>query len=354
MRVDISRPDELRGAEVAAWHSMQRATPSLARPFLSPEFTIAVGRFRPSVQVAILTDGPSIIGFFPFERRRLAVGVPICGLPGTFYQGVICAPKAEWHARELLRQCRLSAWQFDHLIAAQRPFIRYHTATEPLPVIDLSDGYESYYDKLKANSPHFCTKIARQMRNLARDVGDLRYVADTHDVSLLRTLMGWKSEQCRRKGWTYPFGQPWATGLLDTLLATTNHHASGLLSVCYAGDQPVAAQFGLRYKNLLAGWFTAYDPRFAKYSPGVIQFMQLAKALPELGIHFVELGEGAEAFKQKMKSYEYSTAQGIVTSGSASGTAQRARYRSVQLVGKALHKHPRLRRVTGLIRNPLQ
>jgi hypothetical protein len=48
---------------------MQWAAPSLASPFLSPEFTIAVSRFRPGVRVAIITDGPSIIGFFPFERR---------------------------------------------------------------------------------------------------------------------------------------------------------------------------------------------------------------------------------------------------------------------------------------------
>jgi CelD/BcsL family acetyltransferase involved in cellulose biosynthesis len=156
--------------------------------------------------------------------------VPICGLPGTFCQGVIHAPTAEWNARKLLRRCRLSAWQFDHLIADQRPFLRYQTATESSPVIDLSGGFESYYAKLQANSPRFCAKIARQMRNLERDVGDLHYVAQARDVSLLHTLMVWKAEQYRRKGWIYPFGQPWATGLLDALMAASDEHASGLLS----------------------------------------------------------------------------------------------------------------------------
>ena len=43
MRVLLICPDELSSAEIAAWHSMQRATPSLANPFLSPEFAVAVG-----------------------------------------------------------------------------------------------------------------------------------------------------------------------------------------------------------------------------------------------------------------------------------------------------------------------
>ena len=48
---------------------MQARSESLANPFLSPEFTIAVGRVRPAARVAVLTEGPDTTGFFPFERR---------------------------------------------------------------------------------------------------------------------------------------------------------------------------------------------------------------------------------------------------------------------------------------------
>ena len=65
--------------EIAAWHQMQKATPALADPFLAPEYAMAVGRFRPRSRVAVLTDGQSIVGFFPFEERRLGTGVPISG-----------------------------------------------------------------------------------------------------------------------------------------------------------------------------------------------------------------------------------------------------------------------------------
>ena len=103
MRVSVSRPEELGPAEIAAWQSMQRATAALANPFLSPEFTLAVGRFRPGVRVAVLTDGQAVAGFFPFERRRLGAGVPICAWPGTLCQGLIHAPGVEWEPQELLR-----------------------------------------------------------------------------------------------------------------------------------------------------------------------------------------------------------------------------------------------------------
>ena len=79
MRAFLIRPSDLGPVEIAAWQSMQRSTPSLANPFLTPEFAAAVGRFRPMAHVAVLTEGQSTAGFFPFERRRLGSGVPICG-----------------------------------------------------------------------------------------------------------------------------------------------------------------------------------------------------------------------------------------------------------------------------------
>ena len=236
---------------------MQQATPSLANPFLSPEFAMAVGRFRPGARIAVLTEGQSIIGFFPFERRRLGRGVPICGWL-TACQGVIHAPGAEWDPRELLRGCRISAWQFDNLIVDQKSFEAYHSAIVPSPIIDLSGGFEDYYTKIRVKSPRFCTELARRTRKLEREFGELRVVADSGDTSVLRMLMAWKSKQYQQTDCVDRFAQPWLVELLDILLATRSAQLNGLLSALYAGDQLVAAQFGLRTATLLVGWFTGY------------------------------------------------------------------------------------------------
>lgn len=342
MRVRLIPPGELGPAEIAAWQSMQRATPSLANPFLSPEFAVAVGRFRPNVVVGVLTEGQSITGFFPFERRHLNMGVPVCGWL-TPCQGLIHAPGVEWDPQELLLRCRLSAWKFDNLIADQRPFKPYHAATAPLPMIDLTDGFDAYYAKLRIKSPRFCRELARRTRKLAREAGELRMVPDSRDANVLRALMAWKSDQYRRTSHVDRFQRPWLVGLLDALLDTRGDHVSGLLSVLYAGGQPVAAQFGLRTGKLLVGWFTAYDPCFRKYSPGLIQLKQMAEELAAAGINAIDMGGGAQNYyKEVLKSHVIFTAQGIVTSQSVLGAAHRVHSVSTRWARRAVRQRPSL------------
>ena len=60
---------------------------------------------------------------------------------------------------ELLRACKMSVWQFDHLVEGQRPFERYATAVAPSPVIDLTAGFAAYEEKLQAKSPQFCKDL---------------------------------------------------------------------------------------------------------------------------------------------------------------------------------------------------
>lgn len=349
MRVSLVRSDELGPAEVAAWQFMQRATPYLANPFLSSEFVVAVGRFRPYTQVAILTEGQSIVGFFPFERRQLSLGVPICGWLNPC-QGLIHAPGVEWDPRELLSGCRLSAWQFDNLIADQLPFKPYHGAIEPSAVIDLAGGFDAYYSKVRARSPHFCRELARRTRKLAREAGELHIAADARDASLLRTLIAWKSEQYRRTSHVDRFERPWLVGLLDALLAVRDDHLTGLVSGLYVGDEPVAAQFGLRTGDLLVGWFTAYDARFRKYSPGLTQLKKMIEELAASGIRAIDMGGGAKnSYKETLKSHETVVARGIVTDWSVLGTAHRVRNASTRWASSTTHQHPSLHRAADQV-----
>ena len=343
MHVKLIDPSDLGSAEIAAWHSMQRATPSLLNPFLSPEFATVVGRFRPDAQIAVLTKNQSIMGFFPFERRRFGVGVPICGWLSPC-QGIVHARGAEWDARELLQGCRLSAWQFDNLIVDQQPFKPYHAATALSPVMDLTDGFDAYYAKLQTESPRFCKELARKTRKLGREVGDVRIVTDSRDASVLRTLIGWKSDQYRRTSHVDRFERRWVVGLLDALLAADSDYLGGLLSVLYAGDQPVAAQFGLRTEHLLVGWFTAYDFRFREYSPGLIQLMQTAEVLAATGIQAIHMGKGAKSFAQKLKNSDIPLAEGIATRRSLLGTGHRVYDASARWSVRTVRNHPGLHR----------
>ena len=312
MQITVIRPEELGAAETAAWHSMQARTESLGNPFLSPEFAVAVGHLRSGARVAVLADGPEIVGFFPFERRRLGGGVPIAaGL--TDCQGLIHAPGMEWQPRMLLLACGLSAWRFDHLVTGQGPFERYQMALAPSPVIDLADGFDAYLAALKTSAPHFCKEMRRKSHKLEREVGEIRFVADSRDVRDLRTLMTWKSDQYRRTGRSDRFCQAWIVELLEVLLATRTGHFSTMLSVMHAGEVPIAAHLNLRSGRVLAGWFPAYDTRFGRYSPGLILRLRETEAAAAAGVHQIDMGKGFKPYKETLKSHDIFVAEGIVT-----------------------------------------
>jgi CelD/BcsL family acetyltransferase involved in cellulose biosynthesis len=314
VQISVTRPSELGPHEIAAWHSMLRQTRSLANPFLCPEFAVAVDKFRQDVRVAVLTDGPAIAGFFPYERRRLGVGVPI-GVGLNDCEGLIHAPAVEWEPRELLKACKLAVWQFDHLVEGQRPFESYAVAVAPSPVIDLTDGFAAYQKRLSQKSPQFCRDVARKARKLEREAGELRFAVDSRDITLLRTLLIWKSNQYHRSGRVDNFGRQWIVDLIDHLFSTQSNCFGGLLSVLYAGETPVAAHFGLRYGHVLAHWFPAYDTDFSRHSPGLIQHLRMAEETAALGVHLIDMGKGSGRYKQTLKSRDLLVAQGMATRG---------------------------------------
>lgn len=334
MQISIARPSELGPGEIAVWHSMQRETDSLANPFLCPEFAAAVDTFRSGARVAVLTDGPTTIGFFPYERRRFGIGVPI-GAGLNDCQGLIHATGAEWDSRELLRACKIAIWQFDNLVEGQGPFDRYKVAVAPSPVIDLTDGFAAYQEKLRVKSPQFSKDLARKARKLERETGELSFTVDSRDVAELRALMVWKSGQYHRNGWPNVFDRPWIVDLIEYLFSTHGDRFGGLLSVLRTGGTPIAAHFGLRAGHVLAHWFPAYDVRLSRQSPGLIQHLRMAEETAALGINLIDLGTGLGRYKETLKSYDLFVAEGVVARGPLLAGAHRA---ASALTGRARHK----------------
>jgi CelD/BcsL family acetyltransferase involved in cellulose biosynthesis len=346
--ITVIRPADLGPAEITAWHEMQAKTPALANPFLSPEFSLAVGRLRPTARVAVLSEGPDVTGFFPFERRGFGLGVPIAaGL--TDCQGLVHLPGVRWDARALLRACGIAAWRFDHLVAGQEPFERYRAALAPSPVIDLSEGFAAYHAILRSRSPGTVSAMGRKVRKLSREVGEVRLVAASTDVSELRTLMAWKSAQYQRTGRLDRFGQRWIVELLDSLLTTQTAALTGVLSMLYAGDTPVAAHFGLRADELMTNWFPAYDSAFHTYSPGLMLTLRLTEALAADGVNMIDFGKGKMEYKQTLKTGELLVSEGTVTQRSPLGAAHWARQAPQAWVIRQIRAHPPLFRAADAV-----
>jgi CelD/BcsL family acetyltransferase involved in cellulose biosynthesis len=348
VQISVTRPSELGPHEIAAWHSMQRQTRSLANPFLCPEFAVAVDNFRPGARVAVLSDGPAIVGFFPFERRRFGIGVPI-GAGLNDCEGLIHAPGVQWDPRELLRACKLAVWQFDHLLEGQRPFESYAVGVASSPVIDLTEGFAAYQKQLLLKSPQFCRDLARKARKLEREVGKLGFVLDSRDGALLRMLLRWKSDQYRRSGRVDNFGRRWIVDLVDYLFSTHGDRFGGLLSVLYAGETPVAAHFGLRNDHVLAHWFPAYDTRFGRQSPGLIQHLRMAEETAAIGVHLIDMGKGSGRYKQTLKSRDLIVAQGMAVRGLLLAAPHRLRKGLSGWMRLQVKRHPPLFRAADQV-----
>lgn len=165
---------------------------------------------------------------------------------------------------------------------------------------------------LRAQSPKFLKTTLAKERKLGRQAGTTRFVFDERDPDALRTLMEWKSAQYRRTGRRDRFAKEWINTLVRRLHELRSPGCSGVLSVLYAGERPVAAHFGLRSPTVLSCWFPAYDPEFAKYSPGLILHLRMAEAAAAAGIGMLDLGRGAAEYKDALKTGELTVYEGSV------------------------------------------
>ena len=301
MKIAVIPAAQLSPAQVDAWSQIQRGCEELASPYFRPEFTAAVASVRGDVEVGVLEEGDEILGFFPYQRGRAGVARPVGGRLSDF-QGVVSRPKVALDATRLLQGCRLRAWHFDHLLVSQEPWRPYHWLVEGSPYVNLSGGFSAYLARQGRSTKNPFSHIAIKAGKLERQVGPLRFEADVRDRKVLQTLIEWKVRQYLRSGATNVFAFPWTRALLDRIFACQGDAFAGELSALYAGDQLVAAHFGMRSYGVLHMWFPSYDPRFAKYSPGLIHDLELIKAAAARGVQRVDYGKGMTGQKEYLMS----------------------------------------------------
>ncbi|MFE1001301.1 GNAT family N-acetyltransferase [Streptomyces mutabilis] len=353
----VLRPEELGEGERERWRELRAKSTAPRNPFMEPEFTDVVGRVRPRARVAVVYDGGEAAGFLPHERGPLGQGRAI-GLGVSDCQGAVLRQDLAPDTRQLLRACSLSSFAFDNLEAEQGLFVPHAAEEHATYVIDVEQGYEAYENVLRAQSPKFLKTTLAKERRLGRQVGDVRFVFDERDPAALRTLMGWKSAQYRRTGRRDRFAQEWITRLVARLAVTRAPECTGTLSVLYADGRPLAAHFGLRSATVLACWFPAYDPDFAKYSPGLILHLRMAEAAAAEGIGMLDMGRGPAEYKDSLKTGELPVYEGTATRPGAGAALQwlgrepvrrahgvvRARPRLASLAVRTLRGAARLRR----------
>lgn len=339
--IGVLRPSELGPSEVDSWREMQRGQAHLDNPFLSPDFTLAMGEVSDRVRVAVLRDGDGIAGFFPHEERS-GIGAAV-GAWVSLCQGVVHRPGATVEADALLRACGLHVWEFGCLVRRQPWFTPHITQTHQAAVLDLAGGYQAYLEGLRERSPKFLKSTLYKERKLGRDVGEVTFAFAAGSGEQFRLLRSWKSAQYTQRGRPDRFARPWLVELVERLHAVDSKDFGGVLSMMYADGRPIAGHFGLRSRSTLVGWFPAYDPAFARYSPGLIQHLRMAEGAAAAGLESIDLSVGAGyEYKDALASRTVPVAEGVVRRRTARAGVHWARTEPVRRVRQAILNTPAL------------
>jgi len=336
----VTRPGELGPGELARWHALQQASAHLDSPFLAPGYALAVDRVRDDVRLAVLEDDQAVVGFFCYDIHGGRAAKPLGGGLSDC-EGIVHAPGWRWSQRDLLEACGLASWDFESLIEEQVPE-GVRGAQRPIPVMDLTDGYQAYLEGRRGNCRKSVQTVFRKQRKMEREVGALRFEFDDRDPRVLRTLMDWKSDQYRRMSEWDRFAVPWITRLVRDLFDSAALGCSGTLSVLYVADRPAAAYFGLRSSSTLACWFPAYDPALAKYSPGILLHFLMAEAAASRGVGLLNLGRGDHGYKNAVKTGDLVVVRGAVDDRSPRALLRRAARAPRRYLGPWVKRHPRL------------
>ena len=348
MKVTVIRASELDDACKGHWTKIQRSDSNLISPYFCIEFTEALAAVRNDVYVAVIEDGPKIIGFFPFHRRRLGFGRPI-GLGLSDYHGVIADADAEWSADELLKGCRLVRWKFDHLIASQAPFQSYHQTVEQSPIIEVAEGFDAYTERRIQMGGSGLKTIQRRARRLKNEHEEYRFIEFDMGADRLDQVFALKSAQCRETGAYDYFSLSWTREFVQRLHAMRTSNFSGVLSSVLVGERCVAVHFGIRSDKVWHWWFPCYAHSFRRYSPGLILLTEIIRSAASSGLHYVDLGKDIVRYKSNLMTGSVAVASGEVTRSSILNSAATALH-WLEHRNHAPYLRPLLRLPLGMIR----
>ena len=298
--------DQLSAEQLETWGRLQQADSRLDSPYFRPEFAQAVAAVRSGSEVAVLEDAGRPVGFLPYHRTRTNVGLPIAGSM-TDFQGAVVQPGVAWDVADLLRTCRLKALCFDHLLAEQSEFQRFHWCEATSPFVDLTHGFEAYRQQNKSRT---LSGALQKMRKAERRVGPLRLESCITDCRVFQTLIAWKTNQYARTRVRNLFDTSWTLELLERVLTLRTAGLTGMLSALYLGDRLAAASLDMRSWGVLHVWFPAYDVELSQYSAGLLLLVRLAQEAQALGIQRIDLGKGPEEFKYHLLTGATTVAEG--------------------------------------------
>lgn len=328
MKIDVFPALELPAEVRSAWSTAQAGETRFDSPFLSPLWAQAVARARGpanSTKVVVQYDKAGDPAAFLAVRKRGSTAMPV-GAPMSDYQALVTRDGFRADPRAMLQALGVSRYDFCHM-QAQDPAFQGHARGQCVSwVIEVADGYAAYEAERKAAGVGALKDIDKKRRKVEREVGPTRFTALSDSRADFEQLIAWKRAQLAATGQTDLFRTGWVMRLMDDLLETRDPAFGGGLYTLHLGDELAAVHFHLRGGGTIHGWMIAHDPKFERYSPGLLLFQDILRSLDGGPYKRLDLGAGDYRFKRELSNHQQAVMFGFLGAPSVSTLARTAIY----------------------------
>ncbi|MEN9856817.1 MAG: hypothetical protein RLZZ157_1943, partial [Pseudomonadota bacterium] len=161
-------------------------------------------------------------------------------------------------------------------------------------------GFDAWEAEQKNVSKKYFRNIGRCKRNLEADFNGLKYEFKEVDDRTLDWVMNQKNIQYARTGCHDVFHCGWTRQMVSALRQETRPDYGLRVGLLRHQDTILAAELCLIDKHSLHFWFPAYDPQFARYSPGAVLTYEIIRNESAAGFQMFDFGSGDEAYKSDM------------------------------------------------------
>lgn len=339
MQIDVVRPWELTAVAVERWAAMQAADPALDSPFLSPHWPRAVARAQGpesndrGLRVAVLGGVKDPRGFIAARVgafTAMPAGAPMCD-----YQGLVAEPGLRIEPRQIAEAFGVGRFDFSHMLEDQALFAPLARGREDSHVIDVADGYAAYEAERKAAGVSALKDTDKKRRKVERDLGPVTFTAFSRSRADFDQLVAWKQAQWRATGQTDVFAAGWPLALVRNLFESRDPDFGGILFTLHIGDKLAAAQMDLRGGRNIHSWIIGHDPRFERYSPGMLLFQDILRWMDDTPYSRLDLGAGDYRFKRELSNVKVGVTHGFIGAPSAAALMRETAY-AVRKAAEAL------------------
>jgi CelD/BcsL family acetyltransferase involved in cellulose biosynthesis len=230
----------------------------------------------------------------------------------------------------MLRGLGLRRWQFDHLFPLDEPLSEWCWTEWDSPQIDFGDDHHQYWTNFQSEHKKLKHSIGRKVRKLEKDHGPVQHLSDLSDHDVLQTLLTWKSQQYESTGRLHNLRQPWVKEMLKGALDSSSSAFRGRMSALVAGGKTIAIEYSLQSKVVSHMLLCAYDPAYARYSPGLMRNLFLLESGLHHGLQKIDFGKGLEEYKRDIMNAAVRLGEGSVDVAKLRGilrcSLQRSRY----------------------------